>query len=256
MIFQSLTVENVTAFLYWDLIWSEGGLVNLEFPWDKSRWTTSKGYYRTKDFYVFKHFSAFIHPGWTRIGTSSNTEQIKTAAFLSSSNDSATFVVINRSTTDSFKIRLQIPGFIINEAVAYSTDENKNFETSDYLADTVINVAPKSLNTIDLRLVKINTGLVDKTKDSGKTLLDVFNSPNPFSELTRISFDSEENTDYLFEVFDSTGGRVFMQKIGFYPPGKHDFTFNRSGLNSGVYFYRLKTGSGRTGSGRFIISDL
>ncbi len=101
MMYQSLAVESVTAFLYWDLIWSEGGLVNLHFPWDKSRWTNSKGYDRTMDFYVFKHYSAFIHPGWKRIGTSQISTSLKTAAFISSSTDSATFIVINRSGLNS-----------------------------------------------------------------------------------------------------------------------------------------------------------
>ena len=255
MMFQSLAVENVTAFLYWDLIWSEGGLVNLEFPWDKSRWTTSKGFYRTKDFYVFKHFSSFIHPGWTRIGTSSITEQLKTAAFLSSSNDTATFVVINRSATDSVNIRLQIPGFIINEAFAYSTTEDENFASANYLKDTLLHIPPKSVNTIDLRLSKVNTAMEENRLFSDKTLFEVSNSPNPFSVSTRINFVSEENADFNFEIYDFTGKQVYNRQIGFYPAGKHDFTFYRNGLNPGVYIYRLLNSAGKKGSGRFVIAD-
>lgn len=255
MMFQTLTQESAAAFLYWDLIWSEGGLVNLHFPWDRSRWTNSKGYNRTKDFYVFKHYSAFIHPGWKRIGTSLNSEQIKTAAFISSSGDSATFVVINRSETDSFKIRLQIPGVEINEGTVYSTTKDEDFATSDYLIDTLLHLAPKSLNTVDLRISKVNTGFDNRQRTNKQAFLDVTNSPNPFSLATHFHFTSEENANYSLEIFDITGSRVSSQKIGFYPAGIHQFTFSRKELNQGVYIYKLINSAGKTGKGRFVIAD-
>lgn len=255
MMFQSLAVENVTSFLYWDLIWSEGGLVNLDFPWDRSRWSNSKGYYRTKDFYVFKHYSAFIHPGWKRVETSLKHEQLKTTAFISSTGDSATFVIINRSATDSFSMRLQIPGFTINDALVYSTTEDENFEASDYLTDTLLHLAPKSVNTVDLRISAVNTGINEKQLASGQPLLEVSNAPNPFSLSTNIHFVSGENANFSFEVYDLTGKQVYHQKIGFYPAGNNNFTFNRTGLNPGVYFYQLKNSSGKSGLGRFVIAD-
>jgi len=255
MMYQSLVEENATAFLYWDLAWSEGGLVNLEFPWDKTRWTTAKGYYRMKDFYVFKHYSAFVHPGWKRIGTLPNDEQLKTAAFISTSGDSATFIVINRSTSSSANIRLQIPGYNINQAKAYSTTENDDFKTSAYLTDTLLHVAPKSVNTIDLRISRINTGLVEKQFVLSQSSLEVSNWPNPFSKSTHISFVSDENSNFLLEVYDFAGKRVYTQQIGYYQVGTYDFTFNRNSLNPGVYFYQLKNSSGKTGQGRFVIAD-
>lgn len=62
LIYKTFSEENGVAYLYWDLIWTGGGLVDLEFPWDKTRWTTPKGYAKTKDFHSFKQFSAFIQP--------------------------------------------------------------------------------------------------------------------------------------------------------------------------------------------------
>ncbi len=255
MMFQSLEQESVTAFLYWDLIWSEGGLVNLHFPWDRSRWTNSKGYNRTKDFYVFKHYSAFIHPGWKRIGTSLKSEQIKTTAFISSTEDSATFIAINRSLTDSVKIRLQIPGYKINDAKAFTTTENIDFVISDYWADTLINLPPKSVNTIDLRLSKVNTGFENSQKINDRLFFEVSNSPNPFSAITKINFVSAENAEYLLEVFDMTGSKVYSQRMGYYPAGNHQITFDRTRLDRGIYIYQLKNSSGKIGNGRFIITD-
>jgi len=255
MMYQSLAVEGVNAFLYWDLIWSEGGLVNLHFPWDRSQWENAKGFNRTKDFYVFKHFSAFVHPGWKRINTSSGNELIKTTAFISSSADSAAFIAINRSETDTLKIRLQLPGFKMNEATAYSTTEETNFETSDYLADTILNMAPKSIHTVDLRLAKINTGLNQAGLTSGQQRLKVSNFPNPFSTSTQLHFSSETGSDYSLKIFEITGRKVMSNDIGFYSAGEHRFQFSRGGLKPGIYIYHLKNSSGETGNGGFIITE-
>jgi glucuronoarabinoxylan endo-1,4-beta-xylanase len=152
MMFQSLTQGNVTAWLYWDLAWENGGLVNLHFPWDRNRWTNSVGYNRTKDFFVFKHYSAFIHPGWKRTSAQNDSELLKTASFISSSCDSATFIAINRSETESFQVRIQIPGYTIREATAYTTTESTDFAVSNYMTDTLLLVPPKSISTVDLRI--------------------------------------------------------------------------------------------------------
>ncbi len=254
MMHQSLAVENVTAFLYWDLVWPNSGLVSIDFPWDRSQWTNSKGFYRTKDFYVFKHYSAFIQPGWKRIGTSSGTELIKTAAFISSSGDSASFVAINRSAIDTFKLRLQLTGYKINEATAYSTTEDKDFEAADYLTDTVLTLAPKSINTIDLRISKRSTSLGD-VLFTQNSRLQVSCFPNPFDVSTQFTIFSEENGGYSLALFDLSGRKVAAQEMGFYPPGNHCFTFRRNDLKPGIYTYQIKSTSGKTGQGKFIIVE-
>ena len=253
MMFQSLAQENVAAWLYWDMIWSEGGLVNLHFPWDRDRWTNQKGYNRTKDFYVFKHYSAFIHPGWKRIGASPDSEMLKTAAFISSSGDSATFIAINRSATDSLKVRIQFPGFSIEQATAYSTTEDSNFVSDDYLADTLLHIPPKSLNTVDVRLAAVNTQT--KRIDSDQTLLQVSVFPNPVSGSATIRMVSTENTDFLMELFDLAGKRRLSQNLGFYPSGTHEIPFKPDGLEAGIYFFRLTGSSGKAAQGRIVITD-
>ncbi len=255
MMFQSLVEENVTAWLYWDLIWTNGnGLVNLDNPWDRNRWTTPKGYNRTKDFYVFKHYSAFIHPGWKRIGTSGNTNLLRTAAFISSTGDSASFVAINRSATDSMKVRIQIPGFRLEEATVYSTTTDHDFVSANYLTDTLLVVPPRSVNTVDLRLATINTsaGIIHT---SDQSVLEVSVIPNPFSHSAFFRFDSTEGAEFTLEVYDLTGKQMYFRKLGFFPSGKHQVTFNRDGFDSGVYIIRLKSSKGKTAQGKFVISD-
>lgn len=253
MIFQSLVEENVTAWLYWDLVWSEGGLVNLHFPWDRSRWTNSVGYNRTKDFYVFKHYSAFIHPGWKRIGTSGTNELLKTAAFISTTGDSAAFVAVNRSATDSLKVKIQIPGFSIEEATAFSTTEENNFVASDYLNDTMLVLPPRSINTVDLRLSSVNSATKIPVRGQTFSLVEVF--PNPFSKSAQIRFVSEKSADYSMEIFDLGGSQLVKKELGFYPPGKHQVEITRQGFENGIYFFRLFNSAGQTAKGKFVVTD-
>ena len=152
MMFQSLVQGNATAWLYWDLIWENNGLVDLDFPWDSNQWTNPQGYSRTKDFYVFKHYSAFIHPGWKRAGTSGDSELLKTASFISSTGDSATFIAINRSETEAMQVRVDVPGYTIHQGTAYTTTESTNFESTDYFSGSLLLIPPKSITTIDLRM--------------------------------------------------------------------------------------------------------
>jgi len=253
MIFQSLVEENLTAWLYWDLIWSEGGLVNLHFPWDRSRWTNSVGYNRTKDFYVFKHYSAFIHPGWKRIGTSGGNEMLKIAAFISSTGDSATFIAINRSTTDSLKLKIQIPGFSIEEATTFSTTEVNDFVTSDYLNDTMLVLPPRSLHTVDLRLSSVNSATKIPVREQTFSVVDVF--PNPLTKSAQIRFVSEKSADYSMEIYDLGGSQLVRKELGFYPPGKHQVEINRQDFEIGIYFFRLFNSDGQTASGKFVVTD-
>jgi glucuronoarabinoxylan endo-1,4-beta-xylanase len=254
MIFQSLEQENVSAYLYWDLIWSEGGLVNLHFPWDQSRWENSVGYNRTKDFYVFKHYSAYIHPGWQRIGTSVNSGNIRSTAFISSTADSAAMVLINRSDTDTLKIKVDVPGYQIEKATAYSTTEDSDFVTTDYLTDTLFVVPPKSINTLDLRLAKINTGVLENSiKINGKFGLNLY--PNPFTTHSQIEFSTNESGHFSLGVFDLSGKKVSDLDLGYFPAGKYQFAFKRNNLKSGFYIYRLSNATGESTSGRMLIKD-
>jgi glucuronoarabinoxylan endo-1,4-beta-xylanase len=252
MMFQTLVQENAVAYLYWDLIWDGAGLVSLHFPWDRSQWTNTKGYHRTKDFYVFKHYSAFIHPGWKRTGTSPDNQQLKTAAFISSTGDSAVFIAINRSATDTFKMRIQIPGYKIEEATAYSTTEDSNFVSTDYLMDTLIQIAPRSLNTVDLRLSPVSTSALTHTGRQDFTAA-VF--PNPFEQHATLRLASDEGSNFQLEVFDLHGSRKILRNLGYYPEGTHQIKIYRNGLSPGPYLFRIKNSAGITVRGKFIIMN-
>ncbi|NNE69307.1 MAG: T9SS type A sorting domain-containing protein [Rhodothermales bacterium] len=68
------------------------------------------------------------------------------------------------------------------------------------------------------------------------------NYPNPFNPSTAISFELPAGADVSLAVFDVLGRQVAQLASGTYPAGSHSVTFDASGLQSGLYIYRLDAG--------------
>lgn len=69
------------------------------------------------------------------------------------------------------------------------------------------------------------------------------NFPNPFNPQTRIEVDLTEDSKITLEVFDLLGRKVGQIAGGRYSSGRHIFAFDAVGLSSGVYLYKLTSGS-------------
>jgi len=67
------------------------------------------------------------------------------------------------------------------------------------------------------------------------------NYPNPFNPETKISFDIKKAGFASLKVFDMTGKEVKSLLNENVSAGSYEINFNASELNSGVYFYTLKT---------------
>jgi len=153
LIYKSFYDEKVVAYLYWDLIWNEGGLVQLDNPWNPAQWADpQKGYTKTKDFYAFKQFSAYIHPGWKMVNHSLSGSDGVALTFISPSGDSATTVLINRSKTDDLTVHMEVPGYRITESFIYSTSELENCELKGEVVDSLVTLIPHSIATVDMRI--------------------------------------------------------------------------------------------------------
>jgi glucuronoarabinoxylan endo-1,4-beta-xylanase len=91
LIQNSVTVEGVSTYLYWDLYWpSATGLVS----------TNSTGYTINDDYYAVQHFAKGIATGWTRVGATPSAGSLLTSAFLSPDGTRLTLVLINTSASD------------------------------------------------------------------------------------------------------------------------------------------------------------
>jgi hypothetical protein len=88
-------------------------------------------------------------------------------------------------------------------------------------------------------------------------ILDYFklnqNYPNPFNPLTKINYSipftstGELSMKHVkLTVYDILGRKVKILVNEIQDPGNYEITFNGQNLNSGVYFYELRTGSFRS----------
>ena len=69
------------------------------------------------------------------------------------------------------------------------------------------------------------------------------NYPNPFNPSTIISYSIPEKSNISLKIFNSLGSEVGELVKGEMEAGNYDVDFTASDLPSGVYFYRLQSGS-------------
>ncbi len=69
------------------------------------------------------------------------------------------------------------------------------------------------------------------------------NYPNPFNPSTTIKFSLPEAANVSLKVFNVLGQEIKTLVSGIKPAGEHSITFDAKELNSGLYFYKLETGS-------------
>ncbi len=66
------------------------------------------------------------------------------------------------------------------------------------------------------------------------------NVPNPFSGITQIWYQLEEESSIIVNIFDYTGKRIRSYSQGTMVKGAHFFEFSSDGLPAGIYFYSLE----------------
>jgi glucuronoarabinoxylan endo-1,4-beta-xylanase len=244
---KSFNDENVVAYFYWDLIWDGAGLVELEYPWDQSQWTTENGYIKSKEFYAFKQYSAFIHPNRQRINSSNSDENIKTLAFINQSSDSVTVIMVNRSETENINVSVSVNNFNFNQAAVYRTSETEDCNYLGTFGNSDITLPTKSITTVQL-----TTGDVTNIQEVNPSLNRATIYPNPVSEYATIILPKNK-TEYVFISFIDILGRVIRkQKIT--GVMKQELTINCSELTAGLYYYKIETIDGESLIGKFFVN--
>ncbi len=79
------------------------------------------------------------------------------------------------------------------------------------------------------------------------------NAPNPFFSTTKISFYSDINETYIFNVFNMIGKVVYTKKIDAIK-GLNTYSFDAQDLPDGFYFYQMSDGI-RSQTKRMIVSQ-
>lgn len=142
LLHNSLTVEEVAGYLYWDLFWGgAGGLVTI----------SDSDYTINNDYYGFKHFSAFIHSGWQRVEAATDCPHLRISACISPDNQHVSVVLINTSSTMDISTDFTFSGFTIDSGAVYRTRSAENcVPVGSYDGNAPLTVPARSVVTLSL----------------------------------------------------------------------------------------------------------
>ena len=159
LIHNVLTEGRASGYNHWSLIWPgpDGGLVQIEFPWNQAQWTNapagsptqSRGYWLSPSYWAMKHFSYYITAGSRRIAAACNDSNVKFSAYLTPDNLRVVAVLINRSTNSASTLDLNFGSFPFHSSSVYQTAGTNHFQALGPVG-TEITLPPESLTTIVL----------------------------------------------------------------------------------------------------------
>ncbi len=79
------------------------------------------------------------------------------------------------------------------------------------------------------------------------------NSPNPFSNISVITYELEKSASVALSVYDVTGKKVAEQNEGNQNKGQHTINVNAENLPAGVYYYSLTVGKHATSTMKMVV---
>jgi glucuronoarabinoxylan endo-1,4-beta-xylanase len=153
LIHNAVTVEGVSAYLYWALAWAPGAPVNwLVTVEDPSRaFTTAKGYTINDPYYALKHYARWVDEGWVRVDAASSLPAVKSSAFVSPDGLQLTVVLLNTDAA-AHTVAVAPGGFAATTAAAYRSAgaaERTTPVTVD--AAPTVDMPAQSIVTVTLR---------------------------------------------------------------------------------------------------------
>lgn len=152
LIHNSLVYEQASAYVFWDLLWGEkGDIISVEFPWDKSKWSNSKGYVVQQPYYALKQFSKFIRSGWKRVEASNSSTSFRSSAYMSADGDSMAVVILNVGNS-SGSMGLNLGSFAACSGKIYQTNGSslKCDSVGVYVKGAKLNLPARSITTVTL----------------------------------------------------------------------------------------------------------
>jgi len=221
LLHNSLSVEEVSSYLYWDLYWGNGGLVALP-SYGASSYTINN------DYYGFKHYSAFIFPDWQRVDTSSSSSNLRISAYINPDNQELSVVIINLNASSVAEADLSFTGFSITSGDVYRTSSSENC----VLVDTYNQAGPLTIPASSIVTLALDA-------DSGSV------PPSPPANLVAtagdatvsLDWDDNEETDLDgYNVYRSTTYGTGHTKLNISLLSTSDYTDN-SVENFTTYFY-------------------
>jgi glucuronoarabinoxylan endo-1,4-beta-xylanase len=143
LIHNSLTIEQVSAYLYWDLFWAPGtALLSIN---DSASYTIKPTYY------TFKQYSAFINADWQRVEASNDNTGLRISAYISPDNQKLTVVIINITEDIDISLDLGIKNFSVAKGVIYRSSPAENcVQIGSYDKKAPLKLPANSVTTLAL----------------------------------------------------------------------------------------------------------
>ena len=146
LINDALTVENVSVYLYWELVWSnqtpETGLVTVSSPAAGATYTINDLYY------ALKHFARWTDPGWVRVDATSSVSSVRASAFVSPDGTSLTLVLLNTDSKDHL-VTVDPGAFTFGTLTIYrSSGDSERASTVSAESDGSIDLPSRAIATI------------------------------------------------------------------------------------------------------------
>ena len=147
LMYNSLTEEGVSAYLYWALFWQmqdQEGLINIPD-------SPSAPYQINPEYYAFKQFSAFIHEDWRRVYADPGVYGVSVSAFSSPDRDQMSVIIINEGNSYEY-VDLVFSNTTISSGSIYRTDANNDcVNLGAFSINSDLEIPPKSITTLDLQ---------------------------------------------------------------------------------------------------------
>ncbi|MDF7826210.1 sulfatase-like hydrolase/transferase [Pontiellaceae bacterium B12227] len=150
LIYNGLTLEELSAYFYWALYWVDngsGGNALINIPSDPSA-----SYTINPEYYAFKHYSAFVHDGWRRLDVST-TNSLLISAFTSPDQDKMSVIVVNSGTAAENLDLTFSNGTVTAGSIYRSTDVLDCELIGTYTNGSSLSMPAQSITTLSLSTV-------------------------------------------------------------------------------------------------------
>lgn len=233
IIHNSLVVENVSAYLVWDLIWPGSDFINMENPWTSGSWVNPNGFKVGPKYYMFKQFAHFIKPGYSRVEATGSTTTLRVSAYMSPDAQNLSIIAINTSA-NADSITISPASYTISSGDIYRTSDTENCILAGTYTGGKVKLPPKSITTLALKGA-LTTDVSSIVSEERQPLA----FPNPFHEEITLNLQQFSNKAVV-EIFNLSGMRLYCQTA-------ENLTSPKIGseLPKGIYMLSITDGNQR-----------
>ncbi len=140
--------------------------------------------------------------------------------------------------------RLSGETFSLNSSFSYKFELTSKAKSAPFSPFDLLNGSPKisAENSSPRFLITVGQQSLFEEELPTDVALNQ-NYPNPFNPTTQITYQLPQQADVRLQVFDMAGRQVATLVNESVSAGTHTVNFDASNLSSGVYLYKLQTGS-------------